>query len=233
MRINILQHTPNEGPGSIASWAFSRGHELFVYHPYFFDGVLPTADETDLLIILGGPMSPNDDLPWIAAERTLIKALLKQNKPIFGACYGAQQIAKFLGANISQSPFKEVGWADIYRQTDRIPNLPEKLSVLHWHEEMFDIPKHATLLFSSELVKNQGYLYRQNVVGLQCHLEPQQSDVNEVVVNDYPYALVNNALKQTAEDIRNFPIPKTNQAAMYAILDFMTLSSHQATRQLK
>lgn len=33
MRINVLQHTPNEGPGSILDWAQARGHQTFVYHP--------------------------------------------------------------------------------------------------------------------------------------------------------------------------------------------------------
>ena len=32
-------------------------------------GKLPTVEETDLLIILGGPMSPNDDLIWIKQEK--------------------------------------------------------------------------------------------------------------------------------------------------------------------
>lgn len=223
MRINVLQHTPNEGPGSIASWAFSRGHEFFVYHPYFFGGVLPKASETDLLIILGGPMSPNDELPWIKKERELIKELLRKNKPIFGACYGAQQIAKVLGSKITKSPFKEVGWANVIKQNDLIPNLPDKLPVLHWHEEMFEVPKKATLLFSSELVSNQGYLYNENVVGLQFHLEPQQIDVNEIVINDYSYSLVNNAFKQTTDEIVNFPVPSINKEIMYAILDFITL----------
>ena len=34
MRINVLQHTPNEGPGSIREWSVARGHEMYVYHPY-------------------------------------------------------------------------------------------------------------------------------------------------------------------------------------------------------
>lgn len=75
MRINVLQHTPNEGPGTIQEWSQDRGHEMYVYHPYQF-GNLPTADETNLLIILGGPMSPNDDLTWIKQERVLIRQLL-------------------------------------------------------------------------------------------------------------------------------------------------------------
>lgn len=75
MRVNVLQHTPNEGPGSIKTWANQHHYEFYVYHPETF-GKLPTVEETDLLIILGGPMSPNDDLIWIKQERKLIKACL-------------------------------------------------------------------------------------------------------------------------------------------------------------
>ena len=71
MRINVLQHTPNEGVGAIGDWAKENNHDLYIYHPYFYNGVLPTADETDLLIILGGPMSPNDTDEWIYKEENL------------------------------------------------------------------------------------------------------------------------------------------------------------------
>ena len=72
MRINVLQHTPNEGPGVISEWAHQRGHEIYVYHPAQFNK-LPTADETDMLVILGGPMSPNDDRP--RTSQCLVPAL--------------------------------------------------------------------------------------------------------------------------------------------------------------
>lgn len=87
MRINVLQHTPNEGPGTIQEWSQDRGHEMYVYHPYQFDN-LPTADETDMLIILGGPMSPNDDLTWIKQERVLIQRLLDAHKPFLARVMG-------------------------------------------------------------------------------------------------------------------------------------------------
>lgn len=35
MRINVLQHTPNEGVGAIGDWAKENGHDLYIYHPYF------------------------------------------------------------------------------------------------------------------------------------------------------------------------------------------------------
>ena len=162
MRINVLQHTPNEGPGAIKSWANKNNHEIYVYHPETFNH-LPTVDDTDLLVILGCPMSPNDDVDWIIQERKLIKQMLKLCKPIFGACFGAQQIAKALGYIVLDAPHKEVGWAPVYLQDKTIPDIPKKLTALHWHQQMFEIPKEAKLLFSSDLglykgKKLQGHL---------------------------------------------------------------------------
>lgn len=224
MRINVLQHTPSEGPGSIVDWADERGYQVYIYHPYQFDGVLPTAAETDLLVILGGPMSPNDDVDWIKNERRLIKQLLTQHKPIFGACYGAQQIAKTLGYQVLKAPHKEVGWAPVYLQTDLIPELPKQLIALHWHEEMFEVPNEAKLLFTSDLVHNQGFVLGDNVVGLQFHLEPKAINVRTMVVNDGQYANEQNDLHQNAEAILQAPAPTNNKVAIYTIFDFLTKS---------
>lgn len=221
MRINVLQHTPNEGPGFIKDWAIERGHDLYIYHPYYFDGILPTAQETDMLVILGGPMSPNDNLPWIKAERQLIQELLDKNTPMFGACYGAQQISKTLGYRVSKAPYKEVGWAPVYLKSDSIPNLPNTLSALHWHEEMFEVPDDAELLFSSDLLENQGFLLR-NIIGLQFHFEPSKTDVSETVINDASYALDNNALKQHPKDIILRHFPEENKGIMFKLLDHIT-----------
>ena len=220
MRVNILQHTPNEGPGSILDWARVNGHQSFVYHPYQF-GYLPTADETDLLIILGGPMSPNDDVSWISQERELIQELLDKDVPMFGACYGAQQIAKTLGYAVSEAPAKEVGWAPVYLQSHVIPDLPAELLALHWHQEMFEVPKEATLLFSSDAVKNQGFVMNHRVVGLQFHFEPQDDNIREMVVNDFPY-IEGSILGQTATDILNMSVPTINKDVMFKILDYIT-----------
>lgn len=221
MRINVLQHTPNEGPGSIQDWAHAHGHDFYVYHPYQF-GNLPIAAETDLLVILGGPMSPNDDLPWIEQERVLIRQLLDQHKPIFGACYGAQQIAKTLGCQIGKAPHKEVGWAPVYRQSDVIPGIPDQLTALHWHEEMFQVPESARLLFSSDLVTNQGFLLGDNVIGLQFHFEPKIDNVREMAVNDDQYPLDHNDLHQTPQEIIDHGVPAANKQVMFKLLDYIT-----------
>lgn len=221
MRINVLQHTPNEGPGSIKTWADEHHDEFYVYHPESF-GNLPTAKETDLLVVLGGPMSPNDDLPWLKQERKLIHALIKMHKPVFGACLGAQQIAMTLGAKVVDAPYKEVGWAPVYLKNHTIPDLPEKLTALHWHQQMFEIPAQAKLLFSSDLVKNQGFLYGDNVIGLQFHFEPEEDNLREIAINDNHYPEENNALHQTAKQIIVHGVPAENKSVMFKLLSYIT-----------
>ena len=219
MIVNVLQHTPNEGPGSIQKWAHLHHHEFYVYHPYQF-GILPTAEETDFLVILGGPMSPNDDLPWIKQERQLIKKLLAKNVPILGICYGAQQIVKTLGYQVKKAPVKEVGWGPVTVQTDMIKGLPHELTVLHWHEEMFEIPQEAKILFSNDNLQNQGFVLGKQAVGLQFHLEPEEDNLKEIVVNDAQY-ISGSVFQQTAEQIISAPIPPANEAAMFSILDYL------------
>ncbi|GEO47394.1 glutamine amidotransferase [Companilactobacillus paralimentarius] len=205
----------------IQDWSQAHGHEMYIYHPYQF-GYLPTADETDMLVILGGPMSPNDDLSWIKQERELIAKMIEQDKPIFGACFGAQQIAKQLGYKITKAPAKEVGWAPVYLQSQVIPDLPERMNVLHWHEEMFEIPDKAGLLFSSDKVKNQGFVMNHRIIGLQFHFEPKADNVREMVVNDFPY-IEGSVLNQTADDILQMSVPTENREILFKLLDYIVL----------
>lgn len=220
MRINILQHTPNEKAGSILEWAKQHQHDVYTYHPYQF-GKLPMANDTDMLVILGGPMSPNDDLPWIKQEYELVSSLLDKKIPMLGVCFGAQLIAKILGGKVVKAPAKEVGWAPVYLQTNIIPNVPEKALVLHWHEDMFEIPEKAQLLFSSDHVKNQGYIYQNNVIGLQFHFEPLDDNVKEIVVNDYPY-INGSVLNQTKDEIIQRRVPKENRDIIFKLLDYIS-----------
>jgi GMP synthase-like glutamine amidotransferase len=102
-----------------------------------------------------------------------------------------------------------------------IPGIPAKLSVLHWHEEMFTVPAEATLLFSSDRVTNQGFVWKHRVVGLQFHFEPAADNVREMVVNDYRY-IAGSVLNQTAAEILQTPVPRENQQVLNAILNYIT-----------
>ena len=135
--------------------------------------------------------------------------------------YGAQQIAKTLGYAVKKAPHKEVGWAPVYLKSDLISDIPQKLTALHWHEEMFEVPAQADLLFSSDLVKNQGFVMNGNVIGLQFHFEPAADNVREIAVNDDQYPLDHNDLHQTGKEIIQHGVPAENKRVMYQLLDFI------------
>lgn len=58
----------------------------------------------DGYIITGSPASVHDPLPWIAALSGLIRRIVDQAIPIYGACFGHQAIATALGGKVSKNP---------------------------------------------------------------------------------------------------------------------------------
>lgn len=185
LKIHYLQHVDFEGPGCISNWAVSKGHTLSATKLYNNE-VLPNVDDIDWLIIMGGPMSANDDatISWITPEKEFISQAIKAGKTVIGICLGAQLIASVLGANIYANEHKEIGWFPIYNP-DNSSNLlfevNDLIQVFHWHGETFNLPEGATLLASSEGCKNQAFLYEGNVLGLQFHLEVTQNSLGQML----------------------------------------------------
>ncbi|CCQ22972.1 Putative glutamine amidotransferase-like protein yfeJ [Listeria monocytogenes N53-1] len=139
MIIDVLQHVPHEGPGLIANWARENQHQLKIHSLFEENAHVP--NDSDFLIVLGGPMGINDtaEFPWLKDERKLIKRLSEQHKPVFGVCLGAQQIAATFGSEITVNKEKEVGWFPVKRTSDKL-FFPESLNVFHWHQDTFALP---------------------------------------------------------------------------------------------
>ena len=99
IKMAVLQHVPFEGPAAIADWAVARESDIAVRHFYRGDP-LPELAEFDMLTVMGGPMSANDEavLPWLAPETALVGDAIASEKVVLGVCLGAQIIAKALGA---------------------------------------------------------------------------------------------------------------------------------------
>jgi GMP synthase-like glutamine amidotransferase len=95
MQVACLQHAWFEGPGNIARWAATRGHSFSLIHLYKSQP-LPCADEIDVLIVMGGPMSVHDDVryTWLVPEKKLIAQCLTMKKFILGVCLGSQLFGK-------------------------------------------------------------------------------------------------------------------------------------------
>ncbi len=70
----------------------------------------PPADH-DGLVILGGPMSANDeaDYPWLRDLGALAKAFEASGKAVLGVCLGAQIMARAHGARVWHTGALEAG----------------------------------------------------------------------------------------------------------------------------
>ena len=115
MRCLVLQHIACEPPGVYEDVLRERG--ISIDRIELDEGeVLPDWRRYDLIVAMGGPMSVNDDadLPWVADEKTFIRAAVAAGTPYFGVCLGAQLLAASLGARIVQVPFN--GFGDLRNQ---------------------------------------------------------------------------------------------------------------------
>lgn len=171
---HIFQHVPFEGIGSIADWLEARRFRQST--TCFFKGEHPPLlKDTDLMIIMGGPMSVNDEIryPWLVEEKQSIRQAMQHGIPVIGICLGAQLIANALGARVYPNPEKEIGWFPVRSVSgDQLAfRFPPEITVFHWHGETFDLPRGATLLASSEGCRHQAFHVGNKTIGLQFHLE--------------------------------------------------------------
>lgn len=111
MRAHYFQHVPFESPGSIEPWLNSNGYELTCTR-FFESFEWPDPEAIDLLVIIGGPMSANDEdiFPWMGLEKQFVREIIESGKPVLGICLGAQIIASAMGARVFPNPVKEIGW---------------------------------------------------------------------------------------------------------------------------
>ena len=188
MRAHYLQHVPFEGLGSIESWLHRAGYEITNTRFYESSVALPDIEAVDLLVVLGGPMSVNDERahPWLVKEKQFIQSAIAAGRPTLGICLGAQLIACAMGGKVFPNPVKEIGWYPIQgaqSRDDAMFRFPDEMEVFHWHGETFNLPNGAVRLASSRACSNQAFQLGENVIGLQFHLETTPQSALDIVGN--------------------------------------------------
>ncbi len=206
MRIQVLQHVPFEGPGSLADDFARRGFSVATTQWYAGDPA-PALDSFDGLVVMGGPMGVYDevDYPWLVTEKALIHKAITAGKPVLGICLGAQLIATVLGADVKRNPVREIGWfplmpapgAENHPLTRILTSPPE---VFHWHGDTFDLPPGAQWLASSRACAHQAFILDDRVLGLQFHLETTDISARALTVHCAD-ELDGSEFVQSAEDI--------------------------------
>ncbi|MGA8185914.1 MAG: type 1 glutamine amidotransferase [Terriglobia bacterium] len=187
MRIHIIQHVAFEGPGAIAEWALERGHSKTLTRQSSGEK-LPAVDTFDFLVVMGGPMSANDDsrFAWLTTEKRLIADAVHGRKAVLGICLGAQLVAQVLGARVYRNREKEIGWFPVRLTPEAAASglfggLPAEMTVLHWHGETFDLPEGAVRLAESVVCRNQAFELEGRVLGLQFHLEVLPQGLEDLI----------------------------------------------------
>ena len=189
MRFHLFQHAAFEGPAAIQSWITDNGHSLTTTKLFRGDP-MPSQDDFDFLIIMGGPMGVEDfeQHPWLAAEREFIFQSIEADKYMLGICLGAQLIARACGAKVTKNLHREIGWFDVTIDTQNLPEVlqnvfPAKTEVFHWHGDTFEVPQGASHFASSDACSNQGFVLNGKVFGLQFHIETTAESAASLILN--------------------------------------------------
>lgn len=234
MRVLILQHSPAAGPGRISQWLLERATAVHICHLYA-QARIPRLDSFDLLIALGGPMSVHDEpqIPWLGAEKRLIRKALSAGKRVLGIGLGGQLLAQALGAEVHTSASREIGWWPVekYPHAQGSPlglALPERLMAFHWHGESFELPKGALPLYRSAACANQGFIWQERAIALQCLMQSDWHSI-EALLQARPKAWLNaehQARPDTVEDDQAIRagIPHCSGLAptLFRLLDYLS-----------
>lgn len=182
----ILKNIHSEGPGTIEAYLHAEGMPYEVVDLSKGERI-PSSDAFSALVILGGPMSVNDEkvYPHIGDEISIVRDFIDKDKKVLGICLGAQIIAKALGANVYRGSEPEIGWYEIeltklalldkrIRRFATHPNVGDiwnRIKVFQWHYETFDLPSGAINIASSKLYPNQAFRFKENTYAFQFHIE--------------------------------------------------------------
>jgi GMP synthase-like glutamine amidotransferase len=173
--VALFQHSAYAEPGYVTDYLDGQGIP-WVLHRIDLGHAVP-ADPTAYagLCFLGGSMSVNDPLAWIAEELALARAADRLDIPMVGHCFGSQLIARAFGASVARNRVKEIGWGWLAPHASQSARDwlgdASRLRSFQWHADTFEVPADAELFMSSEFCAHQTFVIRDIHLGMQSHLE--------------------------------------------------------------
>ncbi|MCM2563123.1 type 1 glutamine amidotransferase [Lutimaribacter sp. EGI FJ00015] len=165
----------------------------------------------DGVMITGSPASVHDDAPWVTRLEELIRQMVGQGVPVFGACFGHQVIAKALGGTVGYNPGGWVMGRIETRVVDRAPwmdGAPDTLGLYAAHkEQVLEPPAGVRILSETPGCPVGGFAVGAHVYTTQYHpeIDPDfMADLLDELAGDLPAAVV----KEGKESLANVPDKK-------------------------
>lgn len=148
------------------------------------DGVFPPEGARfDGWVIGGSPASVHDKDPWVGELFDLIRKLVAEGQPVFGACFGHQAIALALGGDVDKNPG---GWVFGLVETE-IEGVPMKLYGSHF-EQVVALPPDAVVLGGNPDCPVGSFAIPGRVMTTQYHPEMSHGFITDLV-EEYADAL--------------------------------------------
>ncbi len=182
MKYLIICNIPREGPGLIGDILNRNSIEYDVFD-FKNNYKIPSNENYDALIVLGGPDSANDNTPKLIEELQIIKEYIDAGIPYFGICLGLQLLVKAFDGLVKKNPIKEVGWRDplgnffivnltVDGKNDPLfRNVDPSFKIFQLHGETVDINPKIRLLGTGKYCDNQIIKYKDRAYGFQGHME--------------------------------------------------------------
>lgn len=141
------------------------------------DGPLQSRDFSGI-VVLGSNHSVHDGLPWIGAELQLLRDALEHGVPVLGHCFGAQLLARAMGARVRRNACAHIGWSRVWITPAGQAALGRRTQAMlfNWHYDTFDIPRGATRTMYGQYCLNKGFVHGRHC-GFQGHLEVTEESV--------------------------------------------------------
>ncbi|RMG46755.1 MAG: hypothetical protein D6723_16810 [Acidobacteria bacterium] len=99
---------------------------------------------------------------------------------------GSQLLAAALGAAVTRGDRKEIGWYPV-ALTESARNDPlwrdvsSPFIAYHWHGDVFELPRGAVSLASSDLTACQAFRYGRRAYGFLFHMEVTEEIIHNMV----------------------------------------------------
>ncbi|MET8575367.1 type 1 glutamine amidotransferase [Streptomyces sp. NPDC005012] len=177
----VVQNFPGGGPGRWQDWLGETGLDCEVVEAHtgapLPDGL---AGRYAALVILGGPLMPDDDAraPWLPAARALAREALGSGLPYFGICLGGQLLAQVAGGEVrAEHGTPEAGSTPLTLLPAVVDDplfhgLPEQVTAIEHHVDAITVlPPDAAWLARSTTCPHQAFRVGSTAWGVQFHPE--------------------------------------------------------------